>query len=276
MKATNRSSLSIREFTLVQTAIVLMVAALFTGGALVAEELSKMYAIHEQVSQIAAFDQAVANFNSKYEGLPGDLLHVSAIRMGLPTGNGTPAHGDGDGNISPCTLGWQPHLGCETALFWLHLSAAGMIKGNFSEDGRLSDDRLEEIQEMDSYLPESPLEAGVYITVWNTNESQPSPEPRLPYGNYYEISGIDGISNGQMVDNPQALTPEQSYAIDAKMDDGKPFSGRVMVNGAADWPNDAWGTYAKPGGFNCVFTDKTYNTAYLATHTQLCHLAVRL
>ncbi len=272
-----RYSPATRGFTLVQVAIVLMIAGLLVGSMFMGEELVVIYKVHAQISQIGAFDEAVATFNEKFEGLPGDLLAVMAERQGLPAGDGTPSHGDGDGKISPCNLGWQWHLGCETALFWSQLSVSGMIPGNYTADSRFTDNRLNHVNAMDPYLPRSPLMEGVYVAIWSSVANQPSPKPQLPYGNYYEISRIMGVADEKFVDDSKALTPEQSYDIDRKMDDGLPLSGRVVVNGEADWPKDAWGTYAKPGVSSCVFTDETYNTSYiLRAHAPLCHIAIAL
>jgi hypothetical protein len=265
------------QVTLIHMEIVLMLIGLFLGSALMGEELIQAYKVHSQVTQIAVFDEAVANFHSKYGGLPGDLLAVLATSQGLPAGNGTTSHSDGDGKISPCNLGWQWHLGCETALFWSHLSVSGMISENFSADSRFTESRLAHVGSMAPYLPRSPIGEGIYITVWNSDGSQPSPRPHLAYGNYYEISRISGADQEKLVDDSHALTPEQARSIDLKMDDGMPWTGRVIANGEANWPKEAWGSLAHSGVSNCVFTDKTYNTGYfLRARTPLCHLAIRL
>jgi hypothetical protein len=162
-------------------------------------------------------------------------------------------------------------------LFWSQLSISGMISGGFSADSRFTDSRLTHVGSMDPYLPQSPMDEGIYVAVWNSDKSQPSPAPQIPYGNYYEISRILGASNEKLVDDSKALTPAQSLAIDTKMDDGQPLSGRVVANGEAEWPKDAWGSFAKPGVSNCVYIDSTYNTNYLLrAKAPLCHLAVRL
>jgi hypothetical protein len=270
------SVVNMSGFTLVQLAILLMAMGLFVGGIMMGRELIETYHIHSEITQIGDLDAAIRQFYGKYEGLPGDLLAIKAEREGLPAGNGTPGHSDGDGNISPCNLGWQWHLGCETALFWSHLSVSGMIAENFTADSRFTDFRLSQVGSMFPYLPQSRLGEGIYIAVWNTNASQPSPRPQLPYGNYYEISGILGVIDEQMRDNSHVMTPAQAHAIDAKMDDGLPFTGRVLVNGEADWPKDAWGTFAKPGDASCVSPKKKYNIKYLRSGTPLCHLAIKL
>jgi hypothetical protein len=262
---------------LVHAAIVVVVVGMVVGIALSGQELLEISRMHAQISQIDGFDAAVSDFYDKYHGLPGDLLFVWADREGLPTGDGTPSHSDGDGKISPCNLGWQWNLGCETALFWSHLSGPGFISENFSADNRFTDSRLLNVGLMQPYLPQSPLSEDIYVTVWNTDAAQPSPDPQIPYGNYYEISRISGIAHGRMIDSSRALTPAQARALDDKIDDGMPLKGRVLANGEANWPDDAWGTFAKPGKDNCVSTRKTYNTRnFLTANAPLCHLAIAL
>lgn len=270
----SRKSL-VSQYRLVELTAFLIILGLGLGGLLTGKELLERSRINSQITQLAEYDEAVANFYEKYDGLPGDLLYVSAQRHGLIYGDGTPGHGDGDGKISPCSLGWQWNLGCETALFWSQLGASGLISENFSADGRLGDGRLQTVGLMDPYLPRSPLGDGIYIAVWNTDAAQESPGQPIPYGNYYEISRISGIRRGRMNDDSAALTPVQAHAIDSKIDDGAPLTGRVVVNGDADWPRDAWGSYATPGDYSCVSEDHTYNIYNPARmHHRLCHLAV--
>jgi hypothetical protein len=260
---------------LIDIVIVLVILGLLSGGLLIGGELIKLARIRSQISQIAKLDEAIAIFYEKYGGLPGDLLAISAERAGMSYGDGTPAHSDGDGKISPCNLGWQWSLGCETALFWSQLSAEGLISGNYSANNRLVDNRLLKGANLIPYMPVSPINENAYITVWSTDPAQPSPQPQLPYGNYYEITRINGITIGNFVDDSRALTPLQARAIDEKMDDGSPRTGRVVVNGEANWPYDAWGTFAKPGERNCVLPDHTYNSyEYMRANRALCHLAI--
>jgi hypothetical protein len=265
------------EFSLIRLIVALVAAGLIIGTAFMGKDILNAYRVHSQVSQIAALDEAVNHFREKYEGLPGDLLAIRADRLGLPAGDGTPGHGDGDGKISPCNPGWQWHLGCETALFWSHLSVTEMIPDNFTADSRFINGRLTYVGSMGPYLPQAAIGEGVFITVWNSDQSQPSPQTQMPYGNYYEISRISGVEHEKMIDDSGAITPLQARDIDLKMDDGLPLSGRVAANGNADWPKQTWGTYARPGAANCVSEDNAYNTRrFLTAHAQLCHLAIEL
>jgi hypothetical protein len=265
-------------FSFTEVIIFLVVSGLLVGFVLSIGTILELSRMRAQISQLSHFDEAVTNFHEKFDGLPGDLLSVVAEREGLPAGNGTPSHSDGDGKISPCNPGWQNHLGCETALFWTHLASTGFIPGDFNADNRLTDERLVDVSvTLAPYLPQSPIREGVYVAVWNSDDEQPSPPPALPYGNYFELSRLMGIVDEKIVDDPGALMPKEAFAIDEKMDDGSPVKGRILVNGNGKWPEDAWGSLAKPDEKGCVAPNKTYNTAnYFIAAMPTCHLAVAI
>lgn len=268
----------LKSFTIARIVIALVIVGLGIGAMMFGEEIIQISRLRAQIAQIRDFDSAVATFHDKFGGLPGDLLYVTAEREGLPAGDGKPSHSDGDGKISPCNPGWQHHFGCETALFWSQLSLVGLISGDFNADRRFSDERLDSVTvTMAPYMPVSPIGEGIYVAVWNSDGEQPSQAPQLAYGNYYEISRIKGIYNEQIKDSPAALTPTEAYAIDNKIDDASPIYGRIVVNGNAVWPDDAWGTLAKAGENNCVSPERIYNTHNLIiAHKPLCHLAIAL
>lgn len=281
-KATTAPSPSIGKvgfvLTLAEVMLGLVIVGLLIGVMLCTAEIIEISRLRAQVSQIEKFDSAVKGFHSKFEGMPGDLLYVSADREGLPTGDGTPSHSDGDGKISPCNPGWQFNIGCETALFWTQLAVTGFIDGDYNADDALADERLKNASvTLAPYLPTSSMGDGIYIAVWNTDGEQPTPPPRLPYGNYFEITRINEVSDEKIKETTGALTPVEAESIDDKIDDGMPTTGRIMVNGNTKWPEDTWGMMAKSGEDKCVAPDDQYNTHnYFMAHRQLCHLAVAL
>jgi len=264
--------------TMAEVMLGLVIVGLLIGVMLCTAEIIEISRLRSQVSQIEKFDSAIQGFFNKFDGMPGDLIYVSADREGLPTGDGTPSHSDGDGKISPCNPGWQFNIGCETALFWAQLAFTGFIDGDFSADDALSDQRLKNASvTLAPYLPTSAMGDGIYVVVWNTDGEQPTPPPRLPYGNYLEITRISEVSDEKIKETTGALTPVEAESIDDKIDDGMPATGRIMVNGNTKWPEDIWGMMAKAGEDKCVAPDDQYNTHnYFMAHRQLCHLAVSL
>lgn len=264
--------------TLAEVMLGLVIIGLLIGVMLCTAEIIEISRLRSQVSQIEKFDSAIQQFYSKFDGLPGDLISVSADREGLPTGDGTPSHSDGDGKISPCNPGWQFNIGCENALFWAQLAFTGYIDGDFNADDALGDERLKNASvTLAPYIPTSAMGDGIYVTVWNTDGEQPTAPPRVPYGNYFEITRINEVTDERIKETTGALTPVEAESIDDKIDDGMPTTGRIMVNGNTKWPEDTWGMMAKSGEDKCVAPDDGYNTRnYFMAHRQLCHLAIVL
>lgn len=265
--------------TLFDIMVILMVVELVAGSVIYVQSLIEQRRIREQITQISKFNSAVGNFYEKYMGLPGDLISAQAERVGLPTGDGMPAHSDGDGKISPCSPGWKQGLGCETLLFWSQLAAAGIIDGSFTAAARYSDTRIPETDLLEHYVPQSTLLENMYIFVWNADNSGKMNNPNLlPGGNYFELTAASGINDGAIEDNPHSISPLIAREIDRKFDDGYPMSGNVVVNSfASDNDGQGWSAYAKEDNLECITERGVYNNRdYFKAHRPLCHLAIRL
>lgn len=256
--------------------IVIMAIELLAGGIIVAREIIEARKVREQITQIAKFDAAASLFYEKFNGMPGDLLSAQAERMGLPTGDGTPAHSDGDGKLSACSPGWSESLGCETSLFWAQLAASELIPGTFTANIRFADTRVLETELLDYYLPKSTLGPDIRLTVWSSDHNYMSSERHLPSGNYYELTLLKGIDESRFIDDPYAISPLITKELDKKMDDGRPLTGKVIVNGA-NKTGEGWASYAKTDSLECVTPDKAYNiTDYFKAHRPLCHVAIAI
>ena len=264
-------------FTLIDIAIGFVVTGILAGLTMGTHQIIKASELKAQIIQIEKYKEAVESFNAKFEGLPGDLLAAQADRMGLVSGDGTPSHSDGDGKIAPCNLGWQWHLGCENALFWEQLSLTGYISESFVADKWLADSRLNSTGELFPYLPTSTLNPHIYVMVWNSDVAQPSPGTALPYGNYFELSHMNGVEKEDILDTEAALTPMEARTIDEKIDDGLPYFGHIYANGNAKWPQEAWGSMATRGDANCVTRQGRYNTRDMnLANKPLCHIAIAI
>jgi prepilin-type N-terminal cleavage/methylation domain-containing protein len=98
-----------KGFTLIELSIVLVIIGLLIGGVLAAESLISSSKISSQISQIQQFDTAIANFENRYNGLPGDSTKLGGT-------------GNGDGYVASGTG--------EQYLFWNHLSLTGLKTHN--------------------------------------------------------------------------------------------------------------------------------------------------
>ncbi|MFT4650007.1 MAG: prepilin-type N-terminal cleavage/methylation domain-containing protein [Polaribacter sp.] len=111
-----------KGFTLVEIAIVLVIVGLLIGGVLKGQEMvtnAKLKRIESDKAGIAA---AMFSYQDRYLQLPGDD-NAAADRF-----NVTPAvtNGNGDGIIG---VGNDWAAGLETAYFWSHLRASGLVAG---------------------------------------------------------------------------------------------------------------------------------------------------
>lgn len=274
---TSKAKKPYRTIRLIDIMLTLMAIELLAGGIIVARELIEARKVREQITQIARFDSSVSVFESKFGGLPGDLLSAQAERMGLPTGDGTPGHSDGDGKISPCSPHWVESLGCESALFWAQLASSELIPGVFTGNTRFADSRVQETDLLSYYLPQSIIAQDLYFMVWNSDHIMLSSGKYLPNGNYYQLTAIHGIEDGKLKNDPHALSPLVAKEIDEKIDDGDPFAGNIIVNGTANTETGGWDHFAEMDPMECITPDATYNIGeYLKAHRPLCHLAIAI
>lgn len=266
-----------KTIRLIDIMLAVMAIELLAGGIIVVREIMEQRKMKEQIVQISKFNSAVATFQNKYMGLPGDLLSAQAERVGFSTGDGTPAHSDGDGQLSPCSPEWSEGLGCETALFWTQLAGTEMIEGKFTAAARYADNRVLETDLPQYYLPTSPLAPDVHLMVWHADNVARGSKKFMPSGNYYQLTIIHGIDDGKILNDPYALSPLAAKEIDKKLDDGYPLSGKILVNGRANSEKEGWNKLARADNLECVSEGEVYNTRdYFKAHRRLCHLAIAI
>ena len=264
---------------LIDIMLTIMAIELIAGGIIVAREMIETRKIKQQIAQIDEFNSATSKFYDKYNGLPGDLLSAQAERMGFPAGDGTPAHSDGDGKLQPCSPQWHEGLGCETLLFWSQLKAAEMMDTSeaFTAAVQFTDTRITDTGYLDFYLPKSRLSKELFITVWSASNPTSLTKRHLPEGNYYELTQLHGVEDSKMINDPYAISPIMTKEIDKKLDDGHPFTGKIMVNAKTGPDEEGWSSFPQTGILECVTDNQNYNiTDYFKAHRALCHIAIAM
>ena len=234
-------------FTLIELSIVLIIIGLVVGGVLVGQDLIRASQIRATVSQIEKYNTAVHTFQSKYGGIPGDLLYTDAQAFGLYTITfaayvGHPGYGDNNGiiqagNGSGTTVQNKTVLNGEPLMFWRQLSDAKLVEGNYGSTinsagevawnpavaNNCNDVSGQDV--MNSYLPPAKLQTST-IEVNSPGDGQ----------NYFlltEIHCVSGAGSNGTSTNP--LTAQESYKIDSKVDDGSPKSGNIFaIDGSQD------------------------------------------
>ena len=222
-------AVEIGGFTLVELSIVLVIIGLIIGGVLVGRDLIDAAAIRAQISQIEKYQTAVNTFYGKFGYLPGDLPQAAASQIGFTvaaTRAGGGGLGNGNGIIEGYWWGNNPVNGLmdgESAWFWEDLSSnSQLIPGAFNFAGAAA----YVTAPVNQILPEAKLGGGNYVYVYSNNAGTTAV-------NYFGVSntgsslGPDGEINGG---TSPGLSVAQAYALDKKIDDGLPQSGRVTAS----------------------------------------------
>ncbi len=228
-------------FTLIELSIVLVIIGLIVGGVLVGQDLIRAAQVRATISQIEKYNTAVNTFRGKYGYLPGDITNTAATQFGFAA-RGTQA-GQGDGNSVIEDNGCGVNMfGGENEMFWVDLSVAGLIDGNFSINNILVSPYFGAVSStaLGQYMPEAKLGQGNFIYVWSGGWKEAAPINAdggggCAYGgdniNYFGLSAVigPGSSMWPLAVSNVGLTVQQAYGIDKKMDDGMPQSGRIMA-----------------------------------------------
>jgi prepilin-type N-terminal cleavage/methylation domain-containing protein len=263
-------------FTLVELAIVLVIIGLIVGGVLVGQDLIKSAQIRATVGDIEKFNTGATAFQTKYSGLPGDLLNTRATSFGFVTRSGADGRGDGDAIIEcgpgPATTE-KTGLGHETALFWRDLSEAEFIPLGFATatDAAVATTGAT----IGQFIPSLRLRETGFITVYNEGGR-----------NYFYVGGfgVVTVTTGAWTAPTDVLTPSEAESIDRKIDDGRPTTGvvrAVTALGAAASTADvgvaapAAGDCANQGAGAPVAGDETYALAAATANAVGCQVRIR-
>ncbi len=221
-------------FTLIELAIVLVVIGLIVGGVLVGQELIRAAGVRSTITQIEKYQTAMNTFRVKYGGLPGDLNASAASQFGFVPRGTQRGEGDGNGTIEAMdnpfgAANGVPQSMGETVTFWVDLSTAHLIDGSFNTATEISNPAGSIIgSSIDLYLPQAKLGGENYIYVWTYEKWTGAAWTSLGI-TYFGISAVSGITQDGVMSSTPGMTVAQAYAMDNKVDDGMPSSGRVTA-----------------------------------------------
>lgn len=218
-------------FSLVELSIVLVILGLLVGGVLSGQSLIRAAELRAVTRDFSTFMAATYTFRDKYFAIPGDMPNatqfwgsmnggsacLSSVNASATLTTGV-CDGDGDGKILSNSWSGTNYRPTESWQYWRQLGKAGLIAGNYSGTWGTSGSNVAGVM-----IPQSPLgnEALYQINYFTTASA---PYYNLDYENNIALYGVGG----------NALTPQEAWNIDTKIDDGKPAYGRIIAVGAID------------------------------------------
>lgn len=218
-------------FTLIELSIVLVIIGLVIGGVLFGQTLINAAKLKNQIAQLDSYAMATNAFRLKYNYLPGDLPAADASNLGFINRTGNAGSGDGNGLIEFNSLGGGYNgvpgngnaLQGELVFFWTDLSSAKFIGNEFTESGDVVVICNPGFcpKGYGAWLPESASIGGSYIIAY-TNFDSAVPNHS---GIVFEIIALNGISSNGQVHTAPAMSVNDAYNIDVKLDDGYPLAG---------------------------------------------------
>lgn len=244
-------------FSLVELSIVLVILGLLTGGILAGQSLIRASEQRNFMSQIQRYSSSVIAFRDKYMAIPGDMNNATrfwgaadgstgiTVACLTATATGT-CNGNGDGSLN------TPAYSLESYRFWQQMALAGLIEGTYT--GVTGPLATEDVI-AGTNVPSTKLSATSVINA----QSLPNVTSastwwfRGSYGYVAYLLGAD--TNGTNFNGDSAVIPaEMAWNIDAKLDDGKPGTGRVttMLNSRRS---------------QCASTDDPATAVYMVTST---------
>lgn len=265
-------------FTLIELSIVLVIIGLIVGGVLAGQALIKSAERNALLSQIEQFKVATTSFKDKYSALPGDMLPSKAARLGFFTFTGVSAGGEGFGNNNYLLDIYSAEVFCgqECGAFWRHLSDAGLLSTSYGQS--LEDDTGAGAGVPTGQTGGTPLTNSLYMPKTKGSFGYIG-VGSIYYTYLYTVPGINTNTNFYYIQTPSnaarnsfnepSLSAVEAYIIDLKSDDGKPNTGRFMVNTWEDyayydyiyWATtvDSTSNACTTGGADAVQTDVVYN-----------------
>lgn len=250
-RQTIKSFQSTRGFSLVELSIVLVILGLLTGGILAGQSLIRASELRAMSTDVQKVQAMVNTFRDKYFELPGDFSNATKFWTSLG-GTGSDAtcqdlaatttatcNGNGDGSIGTSVVAND-----ERVRAWQHLANAGLIEGSYTG-------------KTDGASGTLVLTPGLNAPRWKGNTTGDL-NTTIAGSTGFRMDGAKAgliLAHRGGTSGVQPLSPEETWNIDTKMDDGKPGYGIVI---------GAKSTWAASTG--CTTTDLSATAEYSLTN----------
>lgn len=202
-------------FTLVELSIVIVIVGLIVSGVIAGQSLVKNSKKQSLISDINQYKTAINTFRVAYNGLPGDIRNAKNFWPAECTDATSPCNGDGNRQYTGNN---------EKERGWHHLALAGLIPYKFTDNQYNGNTSLPGITSptLPSIVGNIPC-----IQFWNESHWQFGV---LNAKNIFVIRSKIAANN-MCWQGYYGTLGNDTYSIDAKIDDGLPGTGQMTVVG---------------------------------------------
>jgi hypothetical protein len=189
------------------------------------------------VTEFQQYQTAVNTFKQKYFALPGDMTNATAFWGAQDGGDGLGSdcydsastdirtcNGDGNGRVGEWGVGFDhSFVYYETFRFWQQLLNSGLVAGSFTGvTGVAAIDH----SIIGQNVPASKLSSGGWSVEFVARGAVYPTTFDVEYGNYFNV----GAATPDNSTHAPLFNAEDAWNIDKKSDDGKPGSGKIIVD----------------------------------------------
>ncbi len=227
-----------KAFTLVELSIVLVILGLLAGGVVAGQDMIYAAKLRKVPVAIEKLRKDMTFFYDKYHALPGDFENAEAYWGTDP--DGCPSHSNRIPKTETCNGNGDAVVGHnathEFYRFWQHMKNAGLADGDFTGITGAGVAPHLVVGENVPVIYEN-IGIGVYHKLPHSGDQW------LPDSDYGQVIVV-GESKTGYENAGGFLSPEDTWSLDSKVDDGKPMTGDFLgvvyphCSDAADWDSD--------------------------------------
>jgi len=252
-----------KGFTLIELSSVIMVVGVIVSAIVVGQVMMTKSRLMSVLTEVSQYKGVINSFYNKYNGYPGDIINASMLwcsatcpgssnniaNCTTDVGTAGYCNGNGDGYIY-----WTGGVNNDESMrAWQHLYLANMLPVKYT---------------------------GIHATAWdniyNTNIPQSQVYPTAGYVFYhsglFDPATIERntlfFANFYTTTFSPVIAPPDAYAMDTKIDDGRPKTGNLR----SQYSDDAAGLVGAGGaaGTSCAIgASNVYN---YSTSAAFCSL----
>ncbi len=247
-------------FSLMEMGIIIVIVGLLIGAVSVGANMMRAAEIRTILEEKRTFETAIANFQAKFDWLPGDMPNATSVwgsaacPGGAATGTQT-CNGNGDNLV---TYGAASQL-TEAFTFWQQLGHAGFIDGTYS--GRAGATTAEN-HDFGVNAPASGYSSGGigWGATWVDNRDS-------AIANMWDRNMLSwltiGADDGTHADGTEGmLFIKEAYNMDLKVDDSLPGNGTMVVHDATLCSDAADGSAWRDASYDLADADTSCSIAF--------------